>query len=67
MIESVNMMCFTLMIRVKPPPNKQFVVGVFVGILSAEVIDPSWSTELVFEFEPDEEFINQRLTNDNLE
>ena len=31
------------------------------------MIDPSWSTELIFDFEPDEEYVNELLTYDKLE
>lgn len=50
-----------------PPPNKQYITGIFVRILGADMIDPEWSTELIFDFLPDEEFINDLLINDRLD
>jgi hypothetical protein len=67
MISSLNIICFSSMIKTDQPPNKQYVNGIFVRILGAEVIDPSWSTELIFDFEPDEEYINDLLINDKLD
>jgi hypothetical protein len=67
MISSLNIIVFSSMIKTKSPANKQYVNGIFVGILGAEVIDPSWSTELMFNFEADEEFVNELLVNDMLD
>lgn len=33
-------------------------------IVNAELIDPSWSTELIFDFELDKEYVDEALDNE---
>lgn len=50
-----------------PPANKLFVLSIFIRILNVEVLDPEWTTELMFDFNADENYVFEKLTNGTLE
>ena len=58
-MNALQIMVFQLMMNLESPANLQFFNGILVGLLNAEVIDPEWSTKLVFDFSLDEDYITK--------
>ena len=52
------------MMNLRSPANLQFFNSILVGLLNAEVIDPEWSTKLVFDFDQDEDFVSEAMNDD---
>ena len=57
-------MVFMFMMNLKAPANLQFFNEILVGLLNVEVIDPEWSTKLVFDFSIDESFIDDAFNEE---
>jgi hypothetical protein len=49
-VSALEMMVYQMMIQINQPANSQIMTEVMAGIFNIEMIDPSWSTELIFDF-----------------
>jgi hypothetical protein len=47
------------MLNLDYPSNSQFLISCLQNVLNVDLLDPEWTTELVFDFEPDEEIIEE--------
>lgn len=52
------------MMQVDTPANVSLLSGILYMMVDAEVIDPSWSTALVYDFHYDEDYVNEAMESD---
>lgn len=65
-IDTLNVVCFSSMFKQDPPPNKELYNKALVEFLGAEVIDPSWTTELIYDFDTELDLIDEMTTDGKL-
>lgn len=58
MINSLQVIIFQTMMNLIFPGNVQFFSKIIISILNAEILDPAWTTELVFDFQKDYMIVN---------
>jgi hypothetical protein len=49
-VSALELMVYQMMIQINQPANSQIMTEVMASIFNIEMIDPSWSTELIFDF-----------------
>ena len=55
-ISALHIMCFMSMMALLQPANLQFFLAIFVDLVNLDIIDPEWSTALIFDFSYDENY-----------
>lgn len=63
MISSLNVICFQMMMTFKVPVNVKFFFGILLTFINADLLDPQWTTSLVFDYEPDIIFVEEAFDN----
>lgn len=58
---AIQIICFQTMMNLKQPGNVRLFHQVLATILNAEVIDPDWTTKLLFDFEIDETYAEEMM------
>lgn len=65
MLSALNVVCFQLMLNLDYPANVQMIMGTILNLLNADVIDPDWSTALVYDFAPDTKYVEYAFQVDH--
>lgn len=59
LIDSLQIVCFQLMTRLDQPANVNVTVFIIWTLINFEIIDPSYSTALIFDFRIDEVYVER--------
>lgn len=62
LVDALYLISFSMLINLNLPANVQLFTNTMFFIINADVIDPTWSTELFFNFEDDLTFVSEKIT-----
>lgn len=57
MINALHIISYQLILDLNYPANIEYMMTIVYRLINADVIDPDWSTSLVYNFEPDINYV----------